>query len=322
LSGDLLRSPWIFCFVIVFLTGCQQIIPQQLDPTQIEKVKVLNVSEELGNTDKADILVKIVIESRLSSALPLNTSLSDAGLYMNYVKVGRVMSIKPSQLMPERESQFKILIKIDDEKIPEWWRSHIEDNETTNVILRSDLAFNLGEALLRVLHQNQCEFRTNFLKNLSYTNKIVKSRNESLLVSVISEWGNVTPNSTEIIHRVSILNPTTKSFLIRNFECESYLNSAKLVDDNLCKILDVRKPSSISLPFYLEPSSETGIIIVQYINTSILKKWWASHLLESNTSSFRCRIVLNAVVNGDVANFILLDTTYEFKTDIWRCLVG
>ncbi len=294
-----------FCLLLALsISGCQQLVPHPLDPEQIEKVSILNTSEDF---DGENIAVTMLVDSKFSFPLPLNTTYSDIGLYMNDVKVGDVASIKPSKLEANGITKIEVLVGILNESLVEWWVSHIENNETTNIILRSDIVYNLGTSLLKLMHQKESKLETELLKNLNFVNKRLEAKGYAIDVSIKSKWGNVTLNSTEIIHNLTVYNPMDKQVEIKSVICSLYLNNIKMTDTDYC---------SINSAVIVQPKSSTNLLITESINNSKLRKWWKSHITNGESSSFAAKIVLNAGVGGDITNFTLVDSKYEFRTDI------
>lgn len=262
---------------------------------------MLNTSEEF---DDSNISITMIVESKYSSPLPLNTLYTDVGLYMNDVKVGKVVNIKPSKLEANGVTKIEALVGIQNERLVDWWISHVDNNETTNIILRSDIAYDLGDSLLRFMHQKESKLETDLLENLNFASRSVESKGYAIYVSMKSDWGNVTANSTEIVHNLTIYNPTDRQVEIRGATCGLYLNGIKLTD--YCSVNSTT----------VQPGTAVNLLITESVNNSKLGGWWSSHIANGESSSFTAKIVLNAGVGGDVVNFTLVDSKYEFRTDI------
>lgn len=136
-----------YYLIIIFavtLSGCQQ----NIDSREINNFEA-KATDYVGSSA---FEVNFMIVNRLPEALNLDEGLSEFGIYLDGINVGDYNL--SSKKIDSGENKIQVIVRADKQKVLAWW---INDsyNENVNVTLKSDLVFNYGNALLKIIHERK-----------------------------------------------------------------------------------------------------------------------------------------------------------------------
>jgi len=195
--------------------------------------------------------------------------------------------------------------KINNENIPKWWTSHINNGEKTKVKIEGKLTISFNKVNTVFPFLKESHFETDMLKALrgrdlgSIDIGVVKLGIDSLR----SQWGKVTLNETEIKHKLTIhnfgwlpvLNPLT------DVEYELILNGIEMA----------KGKTGLHLGFL--PGQKRSVTFSSKINNKNIIKWWISHIKNGEKSKHCLKYMLIWI------GFIRTpkETCGAFETDIF-----
>jgi len=169
-------------------------------------------------------------------------------------------------------------------KIPAWWRTHLDNNETTAIEIEYEATARLGplkrSTSSRRLHAT---VHTDLLGSLALDepHEIVVatpySSSHHLLTATrfAPRWGAVTENTTVIITTVSLYNPHPQAVSISDFRYQFYMNGIPVGEGHI--------PEDETLP----PHAVTPVRCDTLVFHSHLIQWFTSHLQNNETSTYR-----------------------------------
>lgn len=182
--------------------------PQVVNLEDLNKIKVLNISEELENSS---LKLAFYVENDLAN-LMLEQNESEFGVYANGLKI--LESSDHDKELKRGFDKIEVTLKPNSSNLRVFWNEHISKGEQSELFLRVLFVYKLDGSYLRI-------FET---KSWNITTKLLPEVNNSFCnfsLSLKSTWGNISENETEVFYKLNIISDSEKSLLI-NFSV--YLN--------------------------------------------------------------------------------------------------
>ncbi len=296
--------------------GSEGIKEKIKEKVEMSKPRILSISHRWGeiNDRYSEIITEIVVYNPNPVSVPLKNI--SVHLYMNGIDMGEGHNIGPASLAAKSNTTIILSTKIDNYKIPKWWVSHLKNGEVTEVLLKGKLVFDLKVFDFSWPFEQKSVIKTNIVDNLAFTNMVLSKRisiplvgnfDFRLLMNMSSRWGQVTEDSTEIIHDVTIYNP--QKFItvpITNIGYEILINDIMIGEG-------VSKQKIV-----LYPRSTGSLQFVSNINNQALVEWWVSHIKNNEQSTFELRLYFVFDLGGQEIKIPLPEGTIktEIKTNI------
>ena len=269
--------------------------------TGLGKPEVVGMENEWGEVTQSytEILTKIVVNN--PNPVPIPISAVETELYLNGIKMGDGKNVNSATIEPG-EDIIILSTKIDNSRIPEWWVSHIKNGETSRVTLKGYIVFDLKVTQFRFPIEEESDIKTNILDSLSFTRDF-RIGPTKLTVSIKSSWGDVSPSTTEIIHRATFTNPNPFPIPLLGTDYTITLNN---IEVGRGKIEDVT----------LEPNSKTTVTFTTYIENEKLREWWVSHINNGEKTTIRMNISPEFEILGQRFKVPVISVESEFRTSI------
>ena len=287
----------ILLFLITsLLLGCVQ---------ELGKPEIRGISHRWGNVTPSttEIITKIKVYNPNPIPLPLKDILIE--VYMNNIKMGEGSALK-AEIKAKSESEIIISTKLENDKIPEWWITHIRNGEKSTINIRGYLIFDLKVIEFKYPIELSNLVETNILAGLSLDkpHKVNVGPITLVIKSVKSYWGDVDENYTEIITLAKIYNDNLIPVPIVKFHYLVEMNGIKLAE------------GTNAVETIIKPKSEETITFVTKIDNSLLDKWWVSHI--KNGERTKVKIILEPVIKvlGKEFKFIVAEKESEFTTNL------
>ena len=210
------------------------------------------------NEQYTEILTTAGVYNPLPIPLPIEDVKTE--VYMNNIKMGQGHAIK-ANVKANSVSDVVISTKIDNDKIVDWWISHIKNNETTNIDVKGKIILNAIVTQFDYPLEYRTQTKTKILDSIAFENE----KFDKLFIQRVSaRWGNVNKDYTEIIVNVkfkaSSINITKASYYLE-------LNGIELAK-GLSKVKTESNEFSIKI----------------YIDNSKITNWWVSHIKNGEKS--------------------------------------
>jgi LEA14-like dessication related protein len=281
----------IVILVASLLLGC----------TGLGKPEVVGIENEWGkiNQDYTEILTKITVNN--PNPVPIPISAVETELYLNGIKMGSGKNVNSATIEPG-ESVIVLSTKIENDKIPEWWVSHIKNGEKSRVTLKGYLVFDLKITQFRFPIEEESDIQTDILSSLSFTRNFGIGP-AKVTVSVKSSWGDVSSTTTQIIHTATFTNPNSFPIPLLATDYTITLNGIEVgrgeIEDTIIK-----------------PNAKTAVTFTTHIDNEKLKEWWVSHIKNGERTTIRMNLSPEFEILGQRFKVPVINVESEFSTTI------
>ncbi|WP_245977678.1 LEA type 2 family protein [Halopiger aswanensis] len=276
----------------------------------MDRPQIESVDNEWG-TVTAD---RTEVETQIDVDNPLLLRVGDATANVSYTISANDIVLASEQNNRVRlaggESTVSVSTMIDNDQLPAWWASHINENETTEVRIEPDVTVDYAGLRLpadRWTHDRTVE--TDLLEPLQ-TNRSQQIQASDRTLFVVEEtdaqWGNATTNSTPIQAEATVTNPTDIRVPITEIGYTIRLNDI-VVGDGIAAEQAV-----------IEPNSTRSIEATAAMDTAALDEWWVTHLQNDETSTLSVEFTATLEYAGIQREVPLDVLSYDrtFETDI------
>ncbi|RDZ65067.1 hypothetical protein C5B90_01495 [Haloferax sp. Atlit-12N] len=258
-----------------------------------------------------------VIETDLyvSNPNPLSANLSglevDYGVEMN----GHLMATgeKEGVAIGQGTSAVPLRTTLENERIPEWWVSHIQNGEHTDLVVDANVSsetlgrtFEAPEITRSIDTDLLSAFNSTETREIDADSPVVSD--PVLYVNETSaEWGESTGERTALELTFVVHNPKPYPVAVSELGYDISMND-----------VDVGEGTTNS-EYVISPKSTETIEATTYIQNDKLDEWWVSHLERDQTTDLRIDFYANLDAGGTTLRVPLDPLTYEktFETDIF-----
>jgi LEA14-like dessication related protein len=251
----------------------------------------------------------------VSNPNPLSTNLSgvsvDYAVEMNGLKMAN--GEKDGVSIGTGSTSIPLRTTLSNERIPEWWVTHIQNGEHTTLRVDANVSF---ETLGRTFEAPQItrSIDTDLLSSFNST----ETREVNADAPVVSdpvlyinetsaEWGETTQDRTALNLTFVVHNPKPYPVVVSELGYDITMND-----------VDVGEGTTNSE--YVIPAKSTKTIeATTYIETNTLDEWWVTHLERNQTTDLRIDFYAKFDAAGTTFTVPLDPLTYEktFETDIF-----
>ncbi|SEW17156.1 LEA type 2 family protein [Natrinema salifodinae] len=274
----------------------------------IDRPRVESVDSEWGTVTSE----RTEVETRIGVEDPFLLRVGDAAADVSYS-----VSLNDVEIATETENRAQfddgtvtVSTWVDNDEIPAWWATHVDNGETTTVRIDPDITVRYAGVRLPADGVTRTgTVQTDLLAPLQ-ENRSREYRAAGRTLFVVEEtdaqWGNATPNRTPIDASATVTNPTSLPIPITEIGYTVRLND-RVVGQGVAG-------EQIVLP----PDETRTIEANAAIDTEKLDEWWPTHVRNNETSTLS--VAFTATVEyGGVEREVPLDVlSYErtFQTDL------
>ena len=283
--------------VVVLLTSLL------LGCTGLGKPEVVKVESEWGkvNQDYTEILTRITVNN--PNPVPIPISAVETELYLNGIKMGSGKNVNSATIEPG-ESVIILSTKIENDRIPEWWVSHIKNGEKSRVTLKGYLVFDLKITKFKFPIEEESDIQTDILKSLSFTRDFGVGP-AKVKLSLKSSWGDVSSTTTQIIHTATFTNPNPFPIPLMTTDYTITLNGIEVGRGEIGSTV-------------IKPNGKTTVTFATYIDNEKLKEWWVSHIKNGEKTIIRMNLSPEFEILGQKFTVPVINVESEFHTSILR----
>ncbi|PSQ24071.1 hypothetical protein BRD04_01865, partial [Halobacteriales archaeon QS_9_67_17] len=205
--------------------------------------------------------------------------------------------------------------RMDNGQIPAWWASHINGNETTNVIIDARVRTSLlGDREFDLQQNRQVttnligQFNSERTRPVSGPSSPVYDNPVLYVNETSAEWGDVTTERTPIEMAFVVYNPQLEPYTLTEVGYEITMNGIPVGS------------GTTDRSYVIQGKATETVRTTPTIDNGELPAWWASHLRANQTTQLRidfyARLELPA---GGTVRLPLDALTYErtIETDIF-----
>ena len=256
--------------------------------TEAMKPKISKISLSWGNVtyDFTEIIAEVSVYNPTFITITLKKI--TFGLYMNNIKMVAGSSERSVSLAGFRETAIRLVGRLNNSRIPEWFISHLENGEQTNVRLSGTVLLDLKIMEAVYSFERTLNITTDMLAGMS-TNQskiFMMGPVELMLKSLTSSWGRISSNEMEINHKVVVYNPNRYPIPITKIEYEVYMNNIRMGGGTSYN------------PAILGAKSNTIILFTTMLNTTLLDEWWITHIKNGEKTKITIEIYSVIEING------------------------
>lgn len=205
-------------------------------------------------------------------------------IFMADVKMGSGHSIGEASL-PAKSEHTIMLTSVLDNRIPEWWVTHIRRGENSDLKISGDIVFDLKLTEFRhPIKQTISAVRTDILgAKRSY--QVDEMSMVPQMRSIENSWGEASADFTEIRTQMVVYNPQIIPIYIERIKFEIYMNEIKM-------------GSGLSEEtILLRSQSDTEISLDTRLDNRKHDNWWVTHLKNGERTSL--------VIKSDIVYTVL-----------------
>jgi len=269
---------------------------------------IKNISNRWGNIsdDATEIISSITIENNNPFKITIPRVKVDYTLKMNNIEMahGEIQNIN----LQKGDTTIEVISYLDNSKIPEWWISHIKNNETTIVDIEPMVVIDAEFTGPHIdTPSKTIPVNTNLLQagNMFDEKPIEIGPINITMKSISAEWGNVNNKTTELIFDVIMYNPIPLNLPMPQIRYNISMNNITIGN------------GSITDNLILKANNDSIINLITRIDNNQLDDWFISHLQNDEHSILE--ITINAEIEYEEISYLVDDFliyTYEFDTDI------
>ncbi|MFC4360007.1 LEA type 2 family protein [Halobium salinum] len=275
---------------------------------------VAGVDNRFGPVD--DETTAVETDLHVSNPNPLGVSFGDAtvdyAVSMN--GVGMAEGTKSGVALDRGASTLAFRTDMHNERIPDWWVSHVRNDERTTLTVDASVSSPLlgGAGVDAPAVEREVEtdlvggFASNETRPVNASRPLVSDP-----VLYVNEtdaaWGEVNDSATPIDTNFTLYNPKPVPVALTEVGYTVTMN-------------DVTVGQGASDRTYVVPSGEARTLeTTTRIDNSELDEWWVSHLQRNQTTDLRIEFYATLRVGGDSIRVPLDSLTYEktFETDVF-----
>ncbi|WP_135853549.1 LEA type 2 family protein [Halorussus salinus] len=195
---------------------------------------------------------------------------------------------------------------IDNEKIPAWWASHINNGEETTLSVEPSVKAAL---LSRALPAQNRTFETDMLSSFEQeSGQSVEVNGRTLLAveETSASWGEATHNETPLRFSGTVRNPNGAPVEFSKIGYEVSMNDVTVADGTTSESVEIA------------PNSIGTVQIDAALDNRKLDEWWVSHLRNDETTRLNVSVFAVAETDSGTERVPLpfLSQRVVFETDI------
>ncbi len=301
-----MRRAWIgiigIILIVVILVGGAGYLLYSGGKPEVPEVK--SITNSWGNITTESSEIKTDIQVDNPNAFPIPIKGMEYQIFMNDVKMGSGHSMGKASLPAQKEHTITMSTEVENDKIPEWWVTHIRQGESTDIKIKGNIALDLKVTKYEYpIEREISRVKTDILgvkKSYSVDEESLKPQ----LRSIENSWGEVTDDFTEILMKVVVYNPQRVPIYIEQIRYEMDMNEIKMG-------LGTSEESIL-----LKPQSDTEIRLDTKLDNHKLDNWWVTHLKNGEKTEVKIEYELVYTVGENEFTMELPVQEKSIETDI------
>ncbi|WP_266078861.1 LEA type 2 family protein [Haladaptatus caseinilyticus] len=208
--------------------------------------------------------------------------------------------------LPTGESMIAISTRMDNEKIPAWWVSHINNGERTTVSIEPTVSVPL---FTKKLPAQKRPFETDLLSAFESDETRTMTAGDRTVLRVMktdAEWGTATEAKTPLHVTATIENPTSGEV--------SFSQLGYTITMNDVRIAEGTTDSGV----HVTPGEKTSFAIDSMFDNGKLPAWWESHVKNDERTTMDVQFYAVVKEDGETKRVTLpfLSKRVVFTTDV------
>ena len=294
----------IFILTIAITSGC---LESSGNPTtSIGQPEIISTTYRWGQVTQSE--TEIITDITIRNPNPVSIPIKDirTTVTLNNIDMATMEPTGDMEIKPQSDTTITFSTKLNNGKLPEWWVTHINNNEKSTLDINGVITFDLKLTDYDYPFKLSNPIRTDLMKSLnSLSSNSFSIGDFSIRIESESAWGTVNKDYTELITTVTTYNDNP-------FIPLPLFKSRTFIEMN-----DIRLAESTSdIQTLILPGSHKTVTHTTKIDSSKLNQWWVSHITNGETTSTHINIqsYIDAVFTE--YDFPAVDVGSEFTTDM------
>ncbi|SIR48362.1 LEA14-like dessication related protein [Haladaptatus litoreus] len=208
--------------------------------------------------------------------------------------------------VPTGESTISLLTRMDNQKIPAWWATHINNGEQTTVSIQPAISLPL---ISKNLPAEERSFETNLLGAFESNETQTMTAGERTVLRVTetdAEWGEATEERTPLNVDATVENPTSGDVAFSQLGYTITMNDVTVAEGTTDGEVNVA------------PGERTSFSIDSTFDNGKLPAWWESHVENGEQTTMDVQFYATVDENGETKKVTLpfLSKRVVFTTDV------
>ncbi|WP_435153780.1 LEA type 2 family protein [Haladaptatus sp. DFWS20] len=271
--------------------------------------RVSGIDNEFGDVtnEQTEIRTALVVDNPNPFGVRVGNTSVNYSVEMNDVAMA---SGERSNLALDRgNTTLAFSTRMQNEKIPEWWVTHIRNDEQTTLRIQSKVRSSLVGRSVRVPYSQEIE--TDIISQFNSTKTRPVNANAPFVSDPVlyvnetsANWGSVTRTETPIRMQMRVYNPKSLPYTISEIGYEMTMNG-------------IAAGNGTTERSYTIPSkSEKTLKMRTVIRNQQLDEWWVSHLENDQATDLKITFYANIELpSGDTVRVPLRQLTYEKRIE-------
>lgn len=235
-----------------------------------------------------------------------NTSV-DYAVEMNNVTMAN--GSRGSLALDKGNTTLRFSTRMQNDKIPEWWVTHIRNGERTTLRLQSTVHSSLVGRSVRVPYSQPIE--TDIISEFNSTETRPVNANAPFVSDPVlyvnetsANWGSVTREETPIRMRMRVYNPKSVAYTVSEIGYDVTMNGIAVGN------------GTTDRPYTIPGKSEKTLRMRTIIRNDNLDDWWVSHLKNGQKTDLKISFYANIELPNDgTIRIPLRKLTYEKRIE-------
>lgn len=293
----------VFAVLVVTSTGLAAAVTSGV--ISVERPTVEGVESDWGEVtnDTTEIRTNVTVDNPNRVGVPGVVGI-DYDVRMNDVTVatGKNGGIG----LPAGETTLGLTTRMDNDRIADWWATHVNDGERTTVSVRPTVKVG---PVSRSVAPTERTFSTDILGrfNTEADREVTFDGEPFLSVTrTRASWGEATPEKTPLTLSASIHNPNDDPIVLSKIGYAVAMNDVTLTENATAGSLRIG------------PGATEPLRIRSTLDNSKLDEWWASHVEKGETTRLDVRVFATVEDDGRTRRIPLdfLSRSVQFRTDV------
>lgn len=243
--------------------------------------QVAAIETDLVGANRTTTVVESALTVTNPNPFPITLQRADVTytVYMNGIPVGD--GEEPSVSLPSGNSTVQVRTGLQNDRIVDWWRSHIRRGERTNLTVSATLrSARFDESLSRRVADRTV--RTDIISAFETNDTIpVNASREFVSDPVLyvnetnARWGNVTRNRTVVHTKLRVYNPKSFAIPVTTVRYDVGMNGVAVANGSTENLTAI------------PAKSHRNVTARVVIDNSKLDEWWVTHVERNQTTTVR-----------------------------------
>ncbi|MFO7967219.1 MAG: LEA type 2 family protein [Archaeoglobaceae archaeon] len=254
-------------------------------------------------SEETELISNVVMDSPNFVPIPL----SDANLdiYMNGIHMGQGNAVGDNKISDRNE--LKLSSRIENERLRDWWPTHIKNGEQTEVKIKGDLVFGVMGYGLKTPMENNVSFNTSILSRMSSKEVRMGFIGFDALVMKNMEFKWDTggeDGDTAIVVTMDVKNNLPVEIPLSSIGYQMEMNGVKIAQG--------ASPDHMTIP----ASGQKEITMEMVMDETKIPQWWVTHIQKGEKTAATIDMQLTLEMDGKEQTVELSDMEFEFNTNI------